>query len=212
MIIIFIWLCQHFSLQTWCKQQSNTDHLCNLIEKKTKKGRKDRYIKLDVNKYILIYCTFWTSIALRITNWMGIFISSLQTSFQTIIQLAMPTLFLTNMLLLNMLNIISNATCISFIIIDMHTIVSLHIVSRIYGSYTRSHTLLRKQCLVFMLFLAASEHAEKNPLEVIFLKRYYRVRTDLLFLSQNQFYFEMKRFATAIWRNAQVGSELVINN
>ena len=30
------------------------------------------------------------------------------------------------------------------------------IVSRIYGSYTRSYSLMRKQCLMFMLLLAAS--------------------------------------------------------
>ena len=30
------------------------------------------------------------------------------------------------------------------------------IVSRIYGSYTGSYILMRKQCLMFMLLLAAS--------------------------------------------------------
>ena len=30
------------------------------------------------------------------------------------------------------------------------------IVTRIYGSYTRSYILMRKQCLMFMLLLAAS--------------------------------------------------------
>ena len=31
------------------------------------------------------------------------------------------------------------------------------IVSRIYGSYTRSYILMRKQCLMFMLLLATSK-------------------------------------------------------
>jgi len=57
------------------------------------------------------------------------------------------------------------------------------IVSRIYGrlflyfinsksdaTYTRTYLLIRKQCLVFMLLLAASENAEKNPLEIKFRK------------------------------------------
>ena len=75
-----------------------------------------------------------------------------------------------------MLNIISSVTCISFIIIDIHTIVSLHTVSRIYGSYTRSYISMRKKCLMFMLLLAASEHAsEKNALKIKFSKRYCRV-------------------------------------
>ena len=30
------------------------------------------------------------------------------------------------------------------------------IISRIYGSYTRSYFLMRKQCIMFMLLLAAS--------------------------------------------------------
>ena len=34
---------------------------------------------------------------------------------------------------------------------------------------------MRKQCLMFMLLLAASEHAEKNPLEIKFSKRCCRV-------------------------------------
>ena len=34
---------------------------------------------------------------------------------------------------------------------------------------------MRKQCLVFMLLLAASEHNEKNLLEMKFSKRYCRV-------------------------------------
>ena len=34
---------------------------------------------------------------------------------------------------------------------------------------------MRKQCIMFMLLLAASEHVEKNPLEVKFAKRYCRV-------------------------------------
>ena len=74
-----------------------------------------------------------------------------------------------------MLNIISNVASISFIIIDIHTIVNLHIVSRIYGSYTRNYLLMRKQCLMYMLLLAASEHAEKNPLVIKFSKRCCRV-------------------------------------
>ena len=57
------------------------------------------------------------------------------------------------------------------------------IVSRIYGrlflylmnsksdaTYTRTYLLMRKQCLMFMLFLAASERAEKNPLKIKFRK------------------------------------------
>jgi len=35
--------------------------------------------------------------------------------------------------------------------------------------------LMRKQCLMFMLLLAASEHAEKNALKIKFSKRYCRV-------------------------------------
>ena len=104
-----------------------------------------------------------------------------------------------------MLNIISSVTCLSLIRIDMRTIMSLHIVSRIYGSNTRTYLLMRKQCLMFMLLLAAStadylcasnskwdptytrtyllmrkqylmlllaasEHAEKDPLEIKFRK------------------------------------------
>ena len=62
------------------------------------------------------------------------------------------------------------------------------IVSRIYGgllfylmksksdaTYTRTYFLMRKQCLIYILLLAASEHAEKNPLEIKFSKRYCRV-------------------------------------
>ena len=67
-----------------------------------------------------------------------------------------------------MLNIISSVTCLSLIIIDMHTIMSLHNVSRIYGSSTRTYLLMRKQYL--MLLLAASEHAEKDPLDIKFRK------------------------------------------
>ena len=44
------------------------------------------------------------------------------------------------------------------------------IVSRIYGSYTRSYILTRKQCIMFMLLLAASERAEKNQLKIKFQK------------------------------------------
>ena len=44
------------------------------------------------------------------------------------------------------------------VIIDIHTIVSLHIVSRIYGSYTRSYILMRKQCLVFMLAASTADN------------------------------------------------------
>ena len=57
------------------------------------------------------------------------------------------------------------------------------IVSRIYGrlflylmnsksdaTYTRTYLLMRKQCLMFMLLLAASERAEKNPLKIKFRK------------------------------------------
>ncbi|CAH3107614.1 unnamed protein product [Porites lobata] len=63
------------------------------------------------------------------------------------------------------------------------------IVSRIYGrlflylmnsksdaTYTRTYLLMRKQCLMFMLFasclvlLAVSERAEKNPLKIKFRK------------------------------------------
>ena len=71
--------------------------------------------------------------------------------------MAMPTLFLANILFfcyflwisLERLNIISSVTCLSFIIIDIPTIVSLPIVSLIYGSCTRS-LLMRKQCLMFV--------------------------------------------------------------
>ena len=57
------------------------------------------------------------------------------------------------------------------------------IVSRIHGSlflylmnsksdatYTRTYLLMRKQCLMFMLLLAPSERAEKNPLKIKFRK------------------------------------------
>ena len=59
------------------------------------------------------------------------------------------------------------------------------IVSRIYGrlflyfmnsksdatyTCTRTYLLMRKQCLMFMLLLAASERAEKNPLKIKFRK------------------------------------------
>ena len=57
------------------------------------------------------------------------------------------------------------------------------IVGRIYGrlflylmksksdaTYTRTHLLMRKQCLMFMLLLAAFERAEKNPLKIKFRK------------------------------------------
>ena len=57
------------------------------------------------------------------------------------------------------------------------------IVSRIYGrlllylvsnksdaTYTKTHLLMRKQCHMFMLFLAASERAEKNPFKIKFRK------------------------------------------
>ena len=57
------------------------------------------------------------------------------------------------------------------------------IVSRIYGrlflylmnsksdaTYTRTYLLMRKQCLMFMLLLAASERAEKNLLKIKFWK------------------------------------------
>ena len=67
------------------------------------------------------------------------------------------------------------------------------IVSRIYGrlflylmnsksdaTYTRTYLLMRKQCLMFMLLLAASEHAEKNPLKIKFRKD-IASRTNLLF-------------------------------
>ena len=62
------------------------------------------------------------------------------------------------------------------------------IVSRIYGrlflylmnsksdaTYTRTYHLMRKQCLMFMLLLAASERAEINPLINKVSKRYCRV-------------------------------------
>ena len=44
------------------------------------------------------------------------------------------------------------------------------IVSGISGSYTRSYILMRKECLMFMLLLAASERAEINPLKIKFRK------------------------------------------
>ena len=57
------------------------------------------------------------------------------------------------------------------------------LVSRIYGrlflylmnsksdtTYTRTYLLMRKQCLMFMLLLAASECAEKKPLKIKFRK------------------------------------------
>ena len=57
------------------------------------------------------------------------------------------------------------------------------IVRRIYGrlflyltssksdvTYTRTYILMRKQCLMFMSLLAASERAEKKPLKINFVK------------------------------------------
>ena len=44
------------------------------------------------------------------------------------------------------------------------------IVSHIYNSYTRSYILMRKQCIMFRLLLAASERAEINPLKITFRK------------------------------------------
>jgi len=57
------------------------------------------------------------------------------------------------------------------------------IVTRIYGrlflylmnsksdaTYTRTYLLMRKQCLIFMLFSAASERVEKSPLKMKFRK------------------------------------------
>ena len=52
-----------------------------------------------------------------------------------------------------------------------------HIYSRLFlylmnsksdATYTRTYFLMRKQCLVFMLLLAASESAVKNPLKIKF--------------------------------------------
>ena len=44
------------------------------------------------------------------------------------------------------------------------------IKSKLDTSYTRTYLLMRKQCLMFMLLLAASERAEKNPLKIKFRK------------------------------------------
>ena len=40
---------------------------------------------------------------------------------------------------------------------------------------------MRKQCLMFMLLLAASEHAEKNPLEKNIFERILSSRKSLFF-------------------------------
>ena len=41
--------------------------------------------------------------------------------------------------------------------LDEKTMTHVYVtVSRIYGSYTRSYILMRKQCIMFMLLLAAS--------------------------------------------------------
>ena len=64
--------------------------------------------------------------------------------------------------------------------LDEKTMSHVYVVfSRIYGSlflylvnsksdatYTRTYLLMRKQCLVCMLLLAASERTEKNPLKM----------------------------------------------
>ena len=42
--------------------------------------------------------------------------------------------------------------------------------SKLGATYTRTYLLMRKQCLMFMLLLAASERAEKNPLKIKFRK------------------------------------------
>ena len=47
-------------------------------------------------------------------------------------------------------------------------------------SYTRTYLLMRKQCLMFMLLLAASERPEKNPLKKKF-EEILSSRTNLLF-------------------------------
>ena len=68
--------------------------------------------------------------------------------------------------------------------LDQKTMHHVYIlVSRIYGrlflylmnsksdtTYTRTYLLMRKQCLMFMLLLAASECAEKKPLKIKFRK------------------------------------------
>ena len=42
--------------------------------------------------------------------------------------------------------------------------------SKLDATYTRTNPLMRKQYLMFMLLLAASEHTEKNPFKIKFQK------------------------------------------
>ena len=78
--------------------------------------------------------------------------------------------------------IVNASTAHKELYLDEKTMHHVYIlVSRIYGrlflylmnsksdtTYTRTYLLMRKQCLMFMLLLAASECAEKKPLKIKF--------------------------------------------
>ena len=51
-------------------------------------------------------------------------------------------------------------------------------------TYTRTYILMRKQCLMFMSLLAASERAEKNPLKIKFLEDIVESYKPIYCLSQ----------------------------
>ena len=86
-----------------------------------------------------------------------------------------------------MLNIISSVTCISFIIIDIHTIVSLHTASRIYGSYTRIYLDEKTMPHVYVIVSRIWARWEKSIGDKIF-EKILSSRTNLLFgPSRNQF-------------------------
>ena len=61
--------------------------------------------------------------------------------------------------------------CIMFMFSRIYGRLFLYLMnSKSDATYTRTYLLMRKQCLMFMLLLAASERAEKNPLKIKFRK------------------------------------------
>ena len=87
-----------------------------------------------------------------------------------------------------MLNIISSVTGISYIIIEIHTIVSLHIVSRIYGQLHEELYLDEKTMPhVYVIVSRIWARWEKSIGNKIF-EKILSSRTNLLFArSRNQF-------------------------
>ena len=83
-----------------------------------------------------------------------------------------------------LMNSKSDATCTRTYLLMRKTMPHVYvIVSRIYGrlflypmnsksnaTCTRTYLLMRKQCLMFVLLLAVSERAVKNPLKIKFRK------------------------------------------